>query len=118
MKPRRRTGLAAVFDNAVKAGTMASSSGNATVTPIPRRKDQLFSYRADALAGLAQNPFPQTGRPVEFRPIGQVGRRVDRLVAFTGPPLSSRIEILEREAERVHARVAAGADRVGAMLFH
>src|SRR5919198_2152271 len=38
MKPSRRTGLAAVFVSAVSAGTIASSSGNAIVIPIPRRK--------------------------------------------------------------------------------
>src|SRR5687768_398124 len=34
--PRRLTGAAAVFCRAVSAGTMASSSGSATVVPRPR----------------------------------------------------------------------------------
>ena len=36
-KPSRRTGFAAVLASAVAAGTIASSSGNARLTPMPRR---------------------------------------------------------------------------------
>src|SRR4029077_15020310 len=43
MKPRRRTGLAAEETTAERAGTIASSRGNARVTPIPRRKVRLGS---------------------------------------------------------------------------
>src|SRR5262245_4230232 len=35
--PRRRVGVAAVLARAVAAGTIASSSGNASVAPMPRR---------------------------------------------------------------------------------
>src|SRR5687767_2009791 len=35
--PRRRTGLAAVCASATRAGTIASSSGSASVAPRPRR---------------------------------------------------------------------------------
>ena len=35
--PKRRWGLAAVFAVAVNAGTIESSSGRATVAPIPRK---------------------------------------------------------------------------------
>ena len=38
MKPSRGDGFAAVFASAVPAGTIASSSGSASVAPIPRRK--------------------------------------------------------------------------------
>ena len=38
MKPSRGEGFAAVFASAVAAGTIASSSGKASVAPIPRRK--------------------------------------------------------------------------------
>ena len=38
MKPSRRTGFADVFAMAESAGTIESSSGSATVAPIPRRK--------------------------------------------------------------------------------
>ena len=37
MKPRRGDGFAAVRASAVPAGTIASSSGNASVAPTPRR---------------------------------------------------------------------------------
>src|SRR5262249_38945252 len=37
MNPRRRTGLAGVVASADSAGTIASSSGSAMVTPMPRR---------------------------------------------------------------------------------
>src|SRR5215831_10385472 len=37
MKPRRGNGAAAVFTVGVRAGTIASSSGRARVTPAPRR---------------------------------------------------------------------------------
>ena len=43
--PKRLIGLAAVFSTAVRAGTIPSSSGNATVTPMPRstvRRDIFF----------------------------------------------------------------------------
>ena len=43
MNPMRRTGLAAVVAKAESAGTIASSSGNAIVTPMPRRKVLLGS---------------------------------------------------------------------------
>ena len=38
MKPSRGDGFAGVLARAVAAGTMASSSGSASVAPIPRRK--------------------------------------------------------------------------------
>ena len=37
-KPRRLTGLAAVFTTAVSDGIIASSNGSATLAPSPRRK--------------------------------------------------------------------------------
>jgi len=41
--PNRNSGLAAVFDWAVRAGTIASSSGRATVAPTPLRNVRLGS---------------------------------------------------------------------------
>ena len=37
MTPNRWIGLAAVFCNAESAGTMLSSSGNASIEPMPRK---------------------------------------------------------------------------------
>src|SRR5688572_25815312 len=42
--PKRTTGLATVRCNAVRAGTIASSSGSAKVVPTPRRTVRLGRY--------------------------------------------------------------------------
>src|SRR5712692_8529311 len=205
MKPRRRTGLAAVFPSAVSAGTIASSSGNATVTPKPRRNvrrgkvillmnmsapqvrsgrstrgrrrrsgrllvmcwlglahlkrrafrhsenqcpetvtvrrgvahdfangrgvvvleppsqgvnHESFGESRHELIRLFQNPRPQPRWSIELRSVSQHRRRIDGGVAFAGSPLPGRIEVLERKAEWIHARVATCADRTRAMLLH
>ena len=41
-----------------------------------------------------------------------------RVAVGSVAPLAERVEILQREAERIHALVAGGADRIGAMLLH
>ena len=43
MNPSRRTGLAALFTVAEKAGTIASSIGSANAAPRPRRNVRLGS---------------------------------------------------------------------------
>ena len=57
-------------------------------------------------------------RDHESSPAGQMSRGIDRLVSVRGPPAADGVEVLEAEAERVHAAVARGTGRVGPVPFH
>src|SRR5580765_3123020 len=83
-----------------------------------RVDQQLLREGGHHRIGLTEQPAAQTGGAVELRPVWQRGRHIDRLVVLGGPPLSRRVEILEGEAERIHARVATRARRIGAVLLH
>ena len=50
--------------------------------------------------------------PSSSTPVALIGR-----LAVRRAPLADGVEVLEAEAERIHARVAARAHRVGAMLL-
>ena len=65
--PKRLTGLAAVCCSAESAGTMLSSSGSASIDPIPRktvRRGMAF------LAMIISSTFPDRGfpHPLRLRP--------------------------------------------------
>ena len=60
----------------------------------------------------------QAGRAIELGAVEHLAGGVDAESAVVGAPDAHGVEILEREADGVHHLVAAGAGRVGAVLFH
>src|SRR5947209_1060749 len=54
-------------------------------------------------------------RPVELRAVRHFARIIDGLAGILVSPPSDRIEVLEREAERIDAAVAPGANGIGTM---
>ena len=79
---------------------------------------QLFGHRRDELLASGQQDRAQAGRALEAAAVDQRARGVDRAVAFGGrPPAAHRVEVLQREPERIHRRVAARARRVAAVLL-
>src|SRR6185503_18051774 len=65
----RRTGLAAVWDRAVSAGTMASSSGNARLTPQPRSNVRLDRcFLVTIMASRSPRQCPGIGHGARTRP--------------------------------------------------
>src|SRR5688572_16269940 len=88
MAPKRFWGLAAVFAVAVEAGTMESSSGNPSVTPMPRRKVRRGS---DFL--VMNTAAPSTG-------LGRGHARGPELRAFRRQPVCKRRASYDPEDER------------------
>ena len=89
---------------------------------VPGRRSVSFSVSvsdelvADGSAATLRRP----GRPSNLVPSGRppeasIGAALTRSLV---PPLADGVEVLQREAERVHPRVAARADRIGAVLLH
>ena len=85
-----------------------------------RVRQHAFDKRLDELFGTPQQRVAQIVRPVERSAVGQLARRVNRhaRVAIAISPLSGGIEVFEREAERIHHRVAGRTRRVRPMLRH
>ena len=79
---------------------------------------QPLGHGADKLLGLTQQNALQPGDSLEFRPLRKHACRVDRLLAVAIAPAAHGVEVLHREADRVHPRVAAGARRRGPVLNH
>ena len=60
----------------------------------------------------------QPGRALEHIAIRHLSARIDRCAAVLRAKRADAIEILERETNRVHSRMAGGACRIRAMLLH
>ena len=56
-----------------------------------------------------------SGKSLERFAGNQLARRIDRLIAFLGPEAPQGIEILESQAERIHAIVAGAAQAFAAV---
>src|SRR4051812_28942847 len=113
--PKRRVGFgaAAVLAIAVIAGTIDSSSGSASVTPIPRRKVRLgndilvMNMAASSLLGPAQPPATRALTS------GGPDRRVVTFLSHLDPLLKGRAvdDALHNRRELVIVRRAATDDR-------
>src|SRR6185503_8627230 len=68
-------------------------------------------------AAPVEQRFPQAGRAVELRAVGQFARCVDRDAAILSAIFADEIEVLQREPDWVHDRMARCAGRAGAMLL-
>ena len=55
---------------------------------------------------------------VDLAAVREFALNFEPLPEFVSAPLSDRVEILERESNGIHHFVAAGAGRIGAVLFH
>ncbi len=105
------------------AASRARSSGppaDRAYSPTSTAKgvgQQFFGERADKLFAMAQQELPQASHALEFRPVGQGGGRIDRDPVLRVAPFPDGVEILERESQRVHPHVTAGARRILTVLF-
>src|SRR5580765_8677587 len=79
---------------------------------------QLLGDRAHELALLFQQNLLQPRRSVECRPVGKPAGGIDIAAVVVIAPPSDRVEVLHREADRIHPRVTAGAARVRTMRRH
>ena len=80
---------------------------------------QLLVNRLDELVRIVPESVCRTpSTPSILRAVGQSARHVDGLAGVVVPPSSHGVEIFQRESDRIHARVAAGAGRIGAMPKH
>ncbi len=78
---------------------------------------QLFGHRAREPIGRIEQQRAQARQPVDRGAAHRAAAGVHRLPRFVdGPPAANRVEVLEREAERIDHRVAAAAHRIAAML--
>src|SRR5690606_25512088 len=66
-------------------------------------------------AVLVDQQLAESGGAVELLAVGQASCCVDLNPAIFATPLANAVEIFEGEADGVHAAVAGGADRVGAV---
>src|SRR5207249_3368622 len=81
-------------------------------------RQQFFGHDFHELTGVPKQPFPQTRRAVDFRAVVHLGRRVDGRSLLVRSPQANAVEVLEREADRVHQTVALDAVRADPMVQH
>src|SRR5690606_23596732 len=79
-------------------------------TPQPVNH-QLLDKRLHELLGPLEDDLAEGDRTIDIRPAGKHGGGVDRqpALAILLAPTADRVEVLEREAIRVHAVMAAAA---------
>ena len=81
-------------------------------------RQQLLRNHLDELIGIARQPAPQACRPVDFRPIENLSGRIDRRALVVTPPHADAIEVLQREADRIHEAVALDAVGPHPVIHH
>src|SRR5258708_3650557 len=67
---------------------------------------------------MIQQSLTESGGSCKLTAIRQVSRRIHRRFFIFGSPLSDSIEVFQREADRIHQFVAAGAGLIGTVLRH
>src|SRR6202158_6066158 len=82
-----------------------------------RIQEEVFGHGSDKLIAMAQQHCPQSSRPLKVLSAGEGSGRVDRLVKVPGAPTPNRVKIFQREAQRVHRRVAPRAGWVLGLLL-
>ena len=88
----------------------------AGVQPAAQRVDhQLLGQRPDEPVPALAEDRQQVRGTVDGTAVRQLPGRVDLELAVPRPPPANGVEVLEREAEGVHPRMAGGAVRIGAM---
>ncbi len=81
--------------------------------------EKVFGQGAHELLGTTEQELPEPGHAVELGAVGKDAGRIDRRTGLVdGPPFSDRVEVVERKADRIHPRMAVGADGIAAMLRH
>ncbi len=83
-----------------------------------RIRQHLLGQRARELRHHPAEHFAHLRRRLERLPRRQRTARVDREAAVHLPPLADRVVVLEPEAERIHAGVTGGANRIRPVLLH
>src|SRR5690606_33411844 len=79
---------------------------------------ELFGYGLNELVSVSvDQELTQARGAGELLTVGQTSRCVDLNPAVLVAPLADAVEVFKSEANGVHAAVAGGADRVGAVQF-
>ena len=76
-------------------------------------RQKAFSYGYDELIFFAEQHIPQPDRSIDFCAVWKNTRRIDVL-----PPSSQPVEVFQRIAQRIHARVTTRTRWIGLMEFH
>src|SRR5262249_54015691 len=79
--------------------------------------EQVLRERAQERVGMPKHGLAQAGGTVQLRSVEHGARGGDAEAAIVGAPKAYGIEVLQREADRVHQLVAAGAVGIFAMLL-
>ena len=82
-----------------------------------RVHQQLARQRPHEHLGLPQDRLPQRDDTVDLGAIDKLSRRVDRRPFVSRAPGADRVEILERQSQRIHQLVAARARRACPVLL-
>src|SRR5207244_6381978 len=81
-------------------------------------REQFLDDRIDELLAAAQQERPQPLGAFEWRTAKERGRRVDGCPRLAlRAPLADRVEVLERESERVHRRMTCRAGGIFPVLL-
>src|SRR6266702_7075844 len=78
-----------------------------------RISQEPFRHCPDELILSAEQHIPESGGPVDPCSVRKSSGRIDTLA-----PSAQAVEIFERIAERIHARVATRTRSIGLMKFH
>src|SRR5262245_16195471 len=73
---------------------------------------------SNELRRIAKHRFSQSGDAVHLAAVDKYADRVDRLPLVFRSPMTDRIKVLERDADRIHDLVAALAGLDRTMHFH
>src|SRR5712691_2048214 len=82
-----------------------------------RVREELFRDRPHELVTLSDQDALETVGALKPATIWQGGRCINGCVRLGRAPSSNRIEILERETQRVHRRMTDGARRILPVLL-
>ena len=86
--------------------------------PAERVGQQLLGHRPGEELGTREERLSQRHDTIDAGAVGELARRVDRRAGVLGAPRAHGVEVLERESDRIHDLVAAGACRIRAVLGH
>ena len=95
------------------------SNGRAVVVfdaAAQRKGQKFFGQRADEDLRPLQQAFLEPRDAGELAAIRKTARSIDRFAFFERSPAADRVEVLQREADRIHQVVAARAGDVGAVF--
>src|SRR5205823_9481048 len=79
-------------------------------------RHQVLRDSPDNLFAPVQQHFPELGWSCELGGVDQHRRGIDWRMRVEGAPLTDRVEVLERESQRIHGRMAGCTHGILAMI--